>query len=82
MLCSIAGSMLLAENEVHVRLDLIVPGPHLVNIGLLMLTCPGQQVQHIQIQMGMLGQQAILLVQEDMRACLGDFAVRAFDFQH
>ena len=65
----------------HEHLDLIVPGPHLVKIGLLMLTRPGQQVQHVQIQMGMLRAKASLSEREDMRACLGDAAVRAFDFR-
>ena len=64
------------------HLDLIVPGPHLAKIGLLMLTHPGQQVQHVQIQMGMLRAKASLSEREDMRACLGDVAVRAFVFQH
>ena len=67
---------------VHEQLDLIVPGPHLVKIGLLMLTCPGQQVQHVQIQVGMLRAAARLSEREDMGASLGDSAGRAFDFQH
>ena len=81
LLRTLADSILV-ENEVHVRLDLIVPGPRLVKIGLLMLTRPGQQVQHVQIQMGMLRAKASLSEREDMRACLGEFAVRAFGVQH
>ena len=73
---------ILVETDVHVHLDLIVPGPHLVKIGLLMLTRPGQQVQHVQLQMGMLRATASLSEREDMRACLGNVAVRAFDLQH
>ena len=82
MLLRTLADAILVENEVHVRLHLIVPGPYLVKIGLLMLTRPGQQVHHVQIQMGMLRAKASLSEREDMRACLGDVAVRAFDVQH
>ena len=73
----------LVEKEVHVILDLIVPGPHSAKIDLLlMLTHPGQQVQHVQIQMGMLRAEASLWDREFIGAYLVSFAVRAFDFQH
>ena len=80
---SAAQDQMKSKTKVHVLLDLIVPGPHSAKIDLLlMLTHPGQQVQHVQIQTGMLRAEASLWDREFIGAYLVSFAVRAFDFQH
>ena len=73
---SAAQDQMKSKMKVHVLLDLIVPGPHSAKIDLLlMLTHPGQQVQHVQIQTGMLRAEASLWDREVIGAYLGYFAV-------